>query len=163
MAFCLSRSRFAVGWLTGGNRRGFEAMASDGAMGVVASVAGEPVGWCACGPRARYTGAVDGRSSLLGDRPRSEDASVWLVPCLFVADGHRGKGITATLVRAAVELARSEGAVAVEGWPLARSEGRSGDAFLGREGLFADLGFTCVARPTAQRAVMRLELGGARR
>ena len=160
MAFCVGGGRFAVGWLTGGNRRGFEAMASNGVMGVLASVAGKPVGWCACGPRSRYTGAIGGRSRLLRDRPRSEDDSVWLLACLFVADGHRGAGITATLVRAAVELARSEGASAVEGWPLARSVGPSADAFLGREEVFAGLGFDCVARPTAERAVMRLELDG---
>ena len=39
MAFCESRRRFAVGWLTGDNRRRFEAMVdSDGApMGLLAS------------------------------------------------------------------------------------------------------------------------------
>lgn len=160
MAFCVTGGRFALGWLTGGNRRGFEALAERGVMGVLASVAGRPVGWCACGPRSRYTGAVDGRSSLLRDRPRIEDDTVWLLPCFFVADHHRGTGITATLVRAAVELARGEGAVAIEGWPLARSVGVSADAFLGREEVFAGIGFECVDRPTTQRALMRLELGG---
>jgi GNAT superfamily N-acetyltransferase len=91
---------------------------------------------------------------------RDEDEIVWLLPCLFVRAGRRGQGITHALVRAAVELARSEGASAIEGWPLAGSERRSDDAFLGREQVFDDLGFSCVERPTPERVIMRLELSG---
>jgi hypothetical protein len=58
MAFCASGWQFA---------------------GALAWVHGEPVGWCACGPRSRYTAAIKGRSSLLAGRPRYEDEDVWLV------------------------------------------------------------------------------------
>jgi hypothetical protein len=162
MAFCESRSKFAICWLNGGNRQRFEAMAtaSPAPMGILASVSGEPVGWCACGPRSRYAVAIGGRSSILHDRVRAEDESVWLMPCLFVGVGHRAQGVTYTLVRAAVELARREGASAIEGWPVAGSDRRSADAFLGREKMFEELGFSCVARPSPQRAIMRLELSG---
>jgi GNAT superfamily N-acetyltransferase len=162
MAFCETRSKFAVGWLDGGNRQRFEAMAtaSPAPMGILASVAGEPVGWCACGPRARYAAAIGGRSSILRDRVRAEDESVWLLPCLFIGVGHRAQGVTYTLVRAAVELARREGASAIEGWPFAGSDRRSGNAFLGREKMFEELGFSCVERPSPQRAIMWLELRG---
>ena len=68
--------------------------------------------------------------------------------------------MTHALVSAAVELARREGAIAIEGWPLAGSERRSDDAFLGREQVFEDLGFNCVERPSPERAIMRLELNG---
>jgi hypothetical protein len=61
-------------------------------------------------------------------------------------------------VRAAIELARQEGAIAIEGWPLAGPDRRSPDAFLGREKVFEELGFSCVERPSPQRAIMRLEL-----
>ena len=160
MAFCSGRRQFAAGWLTGGNRRRFEALARDSGhpMGVLASVSGEPVGWAACGPRSRYAVATMGRSGLLRERQRGEDDTVWLVPCLFVQQRYRGHGLTRTLVRAVVDLARSEGARAIEGWPCAASHRRTADAFLGREEVFADLGFTCVDRPTPQRAIMRLEL-----
>jgi GNAT superfamily N-acetyltransferase len=160
MAFCTTRSQFAIGWFGGGNRHRFEAMArADAApMGVLASVAGEPVGWCACGPRSRYAVATSGRSTIRSGRARDEDRSVWLVPCLFVRADRRGQGITYALVGAAVELARSEGASAIEGWPLAGPDRQSADAFLGREKVFEDLGFHCVERPTPQRAIMRLAL-----
>jgi GNAT superfamily N-acetyltransferase len=159
-AFCVSGSRFALGWLNGGNRRAFEALAEGSAtpMGLLASVGGEAVGWCACGPRARYTSAIGGRSSLLTTRLRSEDDSVWLLACLFVDPGHRGEGLPAVLVRAAVELARREGASAIEGWPSTQPD--PADAFLGREEVFAGLGFECVARPVPGRVIMRLELAG---
>ena len=127
-------------------------------MGILAFVAGEPVGWCACGPRARYAVVASGGSKIMSGRALAEDESVWLLPCLFVRAGYRGQGITYALVRAAVDLARREGALAIEGWPLARSDRQSGDAFLGSEKVFEDLGFSCVERPVPERAIMRLEL-----
>lgn len=81
--------------------------------------------------------------------------------CLFVRAGRRGQGVTHALVRAAVELACREGASAIEGWPLAGSERRSDDAFVGREQVFEDLGFSCVERPSPERVIMRLELRGS--
>jgi GNAT superfamily N-acetyltransferase len=96
------------------------------------------------------------------NRAQAEDEIVWLLPCLFVRAGHRGRGVTHALVRAAVQLARREGAFAIEGWPLAGSEGRSDDAFLGREQVFEDLGFSCVERPSPERVIMRLELSGTK-
>jgi GNAT superfamily N-acetyltransferase len=127
-------------------------------MGILASVAGEPVGWCACGPRSRYVVATSGRSKIMNARAHDQDQSVWLLPCLFVRADRRGQGISYALVGAAVEVARSEGATAIEGWPLAGSDRQSAEAFLGRKKVFDDLGFRCVERPTPQRAIMRLEL-----
>jgi GNAT superfamily N-acetyltransferase len=94
-------------------------------MGILALRAAEPVGWCACGPR--YIAATTPRSKIMRNRARVEDEIVWLLPCLFVRAGRRGQGVTHALVRGAVELARREGACAIEGWPLAGSERRSDD------------------------------------
>jgi len=162
MSFCVTRSQFAAGWFGGGNRHRFEVMATVSAtpMGIMASLAGAPVGWCASGPRSRYAVATSGRSKIMGSRRRAEDQSVWLLPCFFVQAGHRGQGVTYALVRAAVELARREGAEAIEGWPLAGSDRQSADTFVGREKVFEDLGFSCVDRPTPQRVIMRLQLRG---
>jgi len=127
-------------------------------MGILASMSGEPVGWCACGPRSRYAVAVGGRSSLLQGLDRKEDDTVWLLACLFVRAENRSQGVTYGLIRAAVELARQEGAWAIEGWPTTGSDRRLSDGFVGRESVFEDLGFRCVARPDPQRVIMRLEL-----
>jgi len=88
-------------------------------MGILASQAAEPVGWCACGPRSRYVEATNPRNKIMQNRARDEDEIVWLLPCLFVRADRRGQGVTHALIRAAVELARSEGASAIEAWPLA--------------------------------------------
>lgn len=160
MAFCEGRRRFALGWFTGDNRRRFEAMVnSEGApMGVLASLSNKPVGWCACGPRSRYSVADRARHGLLrGSDPREDDV-VWQVACLFVHPDFRHGGVTNTLVRCAVDLAKGAGAQAVEAWPTTDPELRPADAFLGRIETFDHLGFATVRRPVPNRAIMRLEL-----
>jgi len=161
MAPCRTRSRFAVGWFAGGNRRAFEAGVTAGGtpMGLLASIADEPVGWCACGPRSRYVEADRWRGELLRDRDPGEDDAVWLLACLFVRSGSRGQGISYALIRAAVDLAARTGAVAVEGWPGTASDRGSAEAFLGRETAFERLGFAPARRPRADRVIMRRELG----
>ncbi len=149
----LEPGQFAAGWLTGGNRRRFEAMATGGGppMGIVASVSGEPVGWGACGPRSRYVAAEGGRTGLLRDRDRDENEAVWVLPYLFVGHGFRGQGVTYVSHPCggrARSTRRCPGAI--EGWPLAGSARRATDAFLGREKALEDLGFRCVgAEPVA--------------
>ena len=158
MAFCTTSAQFAVGWVTGGNRRRFEATAAATGppMGILASMSGKPVGWCACGPRSRYLPAVNGRSSLLKELDRAEDEAVWLLPCLFVLPENRGQGLPAQLIGAAVELARREGALAIEAWPTGRADRSYG--FVGREEVFQDLGFRRVSRTGGDRTIMRLDL-----
>ena len=127
-------------------------------MGILASISGEPVGWCAVGPRSRYVAAMEGRSDLLKGLDRQEDETVWLLPCLFVSAANRSQRVTYQLIRAAIELARLEGALAIEGWPAARSDRRASYGFVGRESVFEQLGFQCVARPSPDRAIVRLDL-----
>jgi hypothetical protein len=140
MAFCVTRSQFAAGWFGSGNRHRFEVMAAGSArpMGILAFVAGEPVG-CVVGhaPKTKASGSCLASSS---------------------GQGGRGQRITYALVRAAVELARREGASAIEGWSLARSDRQSAAAFLGREKVFGELGLRSVERPSPQRVIMRLDL-----
>ena len=163
MAFCATRWQFATGWYGGGNRRRFEAMARSERfpVGVVAVSDGMPVGWCACGPRARYTAALGGRSQALAGTSRDEDPHVWLIACTVVRPDWRGAGVVIPLLRGAVSLARTAGASAVEAWPLARGFTRPGQAHVGRESVFTRLGFECIGRPSVERAIMRLELSDA--
>jgi GNAT superfamily N-acetyltransferase len=119
----------------------------------------EPVGWCAVGPRTRYSRML--RAPMLKHRDPAEDADVWLLTCFFVRRGARRSGVTRALVEAAVALASSHGATAIEGFPLAGDRRRgAGEAFVGVEPLFASCGFTPVAHPTAARVIMRRELLG---
>ena len=158
MYFVIPRQEFHRGWRGGGNRERFEQMAAtaDPPMGLLAYRDGRAVGWCAVGPRSRYQTAIGPRAIIMKGRDPSEDDDVWLVPCFFVRVGERRRGTTYELLEAAVELAKSYGAKAIEGFPL--TEHGSVDDYLGRERRFAECGFECIARPTPRRAVMRREL-----
>lgn len=159
MAPCASRAQFAVGWVGGGNRRRFEARAAadPAPMGVLARAGDAAVGWCACGPRARYAGGGSPWRVPAGGA-EEQHGTTWVTPCLVVRADHRGRGLTALLVRAAVDLAQQHGALAVEACPVPRSAGRSAEAFRGRQQVFEDLGFRCVDDPAPDRVLVRLDL-----
>ena len=138
------------------NRAAFASITAAAAepVGLLAYRGDDAVGWCAAGPRSRYARAL--RSAHLKQRDDTEDDAVWLVPCFYVRRDARKVGVTVSLLRGAVDLARSRGATAVEGFPLA-GDGRRGaaEAYLGVEPLFAACGFTAVARPSPNRVIMR--------
>ncbi len=141
-----------------GNRAAFsEIMERDpNPMGLIARSNGEPVGWCALGPRSRFARAV--RTPTYTGRDSAEDASVWLLPCLYVAPGSRGMGVAERLAEAAIQHAANAGAEALEAFPLAGSKRQSRDVQVGFEPMFAKLGFEVVRRPSANRVLMRRQL-----
>lgn len=159
MFFVVPNKEFSAGWGAGNHEKFGELVgAADPPAGLLAYRAGEPVGWCAIGPRSRYGRAL--RSKVLQGRATAEDDSVWLLPCFFVRRDARRSGVTRELIAGAVELARGSGASAVEAFPLASTEGRApaGDAFIGTEAMFAACGFEEVSRPTPRRVLMRRPL-----
>lgn len=158
MAFVVPRPVLHAGWRDGGNRASFvELTGAEGPLGMLAYSDGVPAGWCSVGPRSRYSVAQSQRSILRGRDP-AEDDDVWLVPCFFVRVGFRRAGLTADLLDAAVDHAARNGAKAIEGWPIANTY-MAAETFEGREHVFAKCGFTCVARPSPRRVIMRKELG----
>jgi len=161
MWFLRSGKEVMAGWGEG-NRDAFERMTAGAgeAVGVLAFDDGQPVGWCATGPRSRYARAL--RSPILAGHDPAEDDDVWLVPCFFVRVGSRRAGLTEALLTAAVDLADRHGAAAIEAFPLAGAGPHRDDRYLGTEPLFAACGFTPVARPSARRVVMRRALSGSR-
>jgi GNAT superfamily N-acetyltransferase len=140
-----------------GNRASFEALAADARhpMGLIGYRDGEPVGWCALGPRSRYVRAV--KTPTYAGRDPAEDDSVWLIPCLYLRKDARRAKLTEELVLAAVRLARERGAAAIEAFPLTGGKRRSADTQVGFESVFARCGFSPSRRPTPSRVVMRLE------
>ena len=125
-------------------------------MGLVAHHSGSVIGWCAAGPRERYVRAI--KTPTYKGRNPSEDADVWLVPCLFVHPDHRREGISEALLTRAVELARQHGASAIEGFPYSGSKRRSSATQVGFESVFARCGFEPIRRPSDSRAVVRRTL-----
>ncbi len=125
-------------------------------VGLLAYKDETPVGWCATGPRSRFSRAV--KTPTLRARTGDDD-STWLVPCFFVAPDHRGQQVASELLMAATEVAFQLGATAIEGFPLAGSKKKSSGANFStaNEDLFAACGFEVDHRPSNNRVVMRIE------
>jgi GNAT superfamily N-acetyltransferase len=113
-------------------------IAEGGPVGVLAYEGQTPIGWCSVAPRESY-------APLEGSRTmhKVEDGA-WTVLCFFVRRDHRGKGVPAALLRAAIKYARDGGARAVEGYPSDTSGTSS--RHRGRSALFRAAGFTRAGR-----------------
>jgi GNAT superfamily N-acetyltransferase len=131
----------------------------EGPIGVLAYEGDEVVGWAAVAPRRVTTFARNRKI------PHVDDQDVWSVWCIRVRPGHRGKGISHALLAGAVEYARSNGASAIEGYPV-DNRGEKVDltmAYVGTRRLFERAGFHKAADTTSvidgfPRVLMRLDL-----
>lgn len=129
------------------------------APGVLGYEGEEVVGWAAVAPRAELPFA---RSSRI---PHVDDLPVWSLWCIRVRPGHRGRGVSHALLDGAVEYARSQGAPAVEGYPVDNGNEKvdATMAYVGTRALFERAGFTKAADTTSvsggfPRVLMRLDL-----
>lgn len=135
------------------------ALMEHGSIGILAYDGDEVVGWAAVARRADTTFA---RSRKI---PHVDDLDVWSVWCIRVRPGHRGKGISHSLLAGAVEFARSRGAPAIEGYPV-DNRGAQVDltmAYVGTRALFEKAGFHKAADTSSvlngfPRVLMRRDL-----
>lgn len=134
------------------------ALMKRGPIGVLAYDGGEVVGWAAVAPRAETSFA---RSRMI---PHVDDLDAWSVWCVRVRPGHRRKGISHPLLAGAVDFARSQGAPAVEGYPVDNRDKKVDltMAYVGTRSLFEKAGFHKVAETSSvldgfPRVLMRLE------
>jgi GNAT superfamily N-acetyltransferase len=134
--------------------------ARDVPPGVLAYDEAGVVGWAGVAPRSELFAFRQGsRIPWLDQRP------VWSVFCFRVRGGHRRRGVATALLAGAVELARSNGAPALEGYPV-DNQGAWLDAtltFVGTRSMFEKAGFTKVSDTAAvaarlPRVLMRLDL-----
>ncbi len=130
------------------------------AVGVLAWLDDEPVGWSAVEPYAAYPTLA--RSPITKRVDGDPVADLWAVTCFVVRLDHRRRGVARALLRGAVEHARSGGARVVEGYPVdpaVRPSLSAAERYHGTVTLFESGGFSVVRRPSATRAIMRLDLG----
>jgi GNAT superfamily N-acetyltransferase len=107
-----------------GNRLAMKALVDSGVVpGILAYHGGRAVGWCSVGPREDF-GSLE-RSPKL---KRVDDQPVWSVVCFYMAKDYRRRGLMGLLLEAAVEYARENGAVIVEGYPISVGGGLKGCA-----------------------------------
>ena len=149
-----------------------ELVASDQRPGLIGYIRHEAVGWVSVVPRRTLE-----RIEPPDQQPPVMDAGpVWAVTCFVIRPGHRRQGVASALLEGAIELARSEGAVILEGYPVESARSAS-SAFPGVVSMFQRCGFRETGRfdrwaavPAASgsaparigrtpgRPVMRLEL-----
>ncbi len=140
-----------------GNKAALKALVDAGEMpGLIAYSDSQPIGWCAVAPREKYV--VLANSRIL---QRVDDRPVWSVVCFFIAKPYRRKGVTVKLLQAAVKHARENGALIVEGYPVAPKKASMPDtfAYTGLDAAFLKAGFVEVARRSETRPIMRYDVG----
>jgi predicted GNAT family acetyltransferase len=89
-----------------------------------------------------------------------DDRPAWSITCFVIPKVHRRQGVASELLQASVEYARTQGAEVVEGYPIDPDK-ESVPAFwswMGFASMFESAGFEEVARQSATRPLMRLEL-----
>jgi len=117
-------------------------------VGILGYLDGRPIAWCSIAPRPTYR--------ALGGAAEKPDENIWSLVCLFVKREHRGLGITARLIAAAVVHARKQGATVVEAYPV--DPDSPSYRFMGFVSAFKKAGFVEVGRTGTRRHVMRLNL-----
>lgn len=119
--------------------------------GVVAYVDDEPAGWCSVSPRATHHRLMHSRTI-----PTVDDLPVWSIVCLVVRPAFRRQGLARHLLDGAVEYARSQGAPAVEAYPVDPQGARlsSALAYVGTTGIFESAGFERVVATTSRSGGM---------
>ena len=108
--------------------------------GLVAYEGKEPIGFISLGPRYDFSRVANSKAT-----PPVDDVAAWVVPCITVRRGYRGKGVAVAMIRAAVEYAGQRGAPAVEAHPRADGKRVHDDfAFFGTQAMFRKAGFRTV-------------------
>ena len=128
--------------------------------GLVAYVDGEAAGWIRIGPRTAQARIPRTRIIAASSAEPFDDPSVWAVTCFVVRREHRGTGLNAALLRAAVDYAAASGARLVEGYPVdTRGEKqRANDLFHGTLNTFLGAGFTEQTVMKPGRVLVTLDL-----
>jgi ribosomal protein S18 acetylase RimI-like enzyme len=121
--------------------------------GFLALREGRIIGWCAAGPRERYT--------QLGEILHDGTPSVGSVMCFVVAPEVRNQGIGPALLDAAIEGFRAEGLKIAEAYPRRDAESES-MKFHGSLGMYLAAGFAIHGERQDGTTVVRLPLVAAR-
>lgn len=128
--------------------------------GLIAYVDDEPAGWVAVEPRTAYPKYRSSRVVWAGRAEDKDDHDVWVVSCMVVRKGFRGRGLTYHLAEATIGYARERGARALEAYPMNTQPGKAitwGELSVGPLQAFQDAGFKELTHPTPRRHVVRID------
>ncbi|WEX78630.1 GNAT family N-acetyltransferase [Sinorhizobium numidicum] len=128
--------------------------------GILGYREGAPVAWVQVGPRHDVPQFNSPRtvSRPLEDR-EAEDETVWALSCLFLLSPLRGKGLSRSMLAAAIDHARAGGARYLDACPIDHAkQSKSVVLCTGSTAIFDAAGFEIVARRKDGRPLMRLDL-----
>jgi GNAT superfamily N-acetyltransferase len=136
-----------------GNKRAMKAVVGSGEIpGLLAYAHGQAVGWCSVAPRQAFP-------VLQGSRILKEvdDTPVWSIVCFFIDKDFRNTGMSAQLLKAAIEHVKKQGGNVLEGYPVEPKKDKypAVFAFTGFSSAFKEAGFAEVTRRSETRPIMR--------
>lgn len=138
-----------------GNKQLFyDLIISKAPLGILAFFQGEPIAWCSVSPR-------DSLPRLETSRilKRVDNKPVWSITCLFLKKEFRRKGLSKSIIKAACDYAKAQGASIIEAYPIIPKKEKMPDAFawVGFANAFEQAGFEAVAQPSETRLYMRYQ------
>ncbi|HEY8888789.1 MAG TPA: GNAT family N-acetyltransferase [Clostridium sp.] len=124
-------------------------------IGVLAYIGRDVIGWCAVAPREVYLRLE--KSRVL---KRIDDEPVWSISCLFITKAYRRKGISALLIKGAINYCKTNGATIIEAYPVVPYSSKVPDAFMwkGMPTTFEKVGFVVAERRSNSKPIMRYYL-----
>ncbi len=117
-------------------------------IGLLGYLDGEPVAWCSVAPRQTFV--------QLSKEQDDNETGVWAVTCFFIRRSHRGEGLSAQMLKAAIAHAKKAGATVVESYPV--DPDSPSYRFMGFVPLYEAQGFEEIGRAGTRRHVMRKAL-----
>ena len=125
---------------------------------LIAYVDGEAAGWVRVGPRIPQVRIARTREIAAATTEPLDDPGVWSVSCFVVRKEYRGLGLNTALLEQAIAHARKGGARLIEAYPIDPTAAKrsSNQLFRGVLSVFLAAGFTEVARPKPDRAIVQL-------
>lgn len=152
MSWRLKKSEFELGKGEQNKYSMKDIVYRDKPAGVIAYIAGQPIGWCAVAPREVYKRLESSRTLK-----RIDDKPVWSITCLFIEKSFRRKGISSELIKGAVEYSRLNDANIIEAYPVVPYDNNVPDAFLwtGIPAAFEEVGFTEAVRRSKWKLMLR--------
>ena len=136
------------------NRQAFRDLVDAGPPpGLLAYDDEDRVAWGRVMPRASLPGLANSRYF----KTDLDIDGVWSVACFVVRPAHRGKGLTAVLIAAAIDFVRDQGGRVVEGYPWDTDVPKSDSVvYTGLASTFDRMGFKVVQRRADHKPMMRL-------
>jgi GNAT superfamily N-acetyltransferase len=142
-----------------------QTVEADEQPGILAYEGEGVVGWCGIAPREKLIALENSRILK-----RVDDQPVWSITCFFVTKEARGHGRMESLIKAAVDHAKSNGAEIVEAYPIDMQSPKllgqtfnSYSGYMGVASAFRALGFEQVGQASETQLIMRLNLADAQR